>query len=229
MTTCGGCTETYTGPTCPRCTTRAIQLPPLPRQAADAAPAPVAHAQPEAFPSSAPLPGPAVAPPPVGQQWAPEPQSWGQQWAPQPQQWAPAPQAWPAPPQPAPHDGPQLHWAPGPDVAAVPVAPTPPPPAAAEPKRAEYGEARFVGDARPIAGIPLSRIFNAACWIIAGIAMLVISAQPTIPTVWPLIFGLAGIAYGAKILFTRSAYWVSSTVYVIAIGAVVAMFVSIGH
>jgi hypothetical protein len=93
----------------------------------------------------------------------------------------------------------------------------------------DFGEARFVGDARPIGGIPLSRIFNAVCYVIAGIALLVMSAQPSVPTAAPLVIGLLGIAYGVKILVTRSSYWVSSVVYVVAIGAVVAMFATLGR
>ena len=225
-TTCGGCTETYAGPTCPRCATRAIQLPPLPRAAEG--------------PVGGPLPGAAV-PPPAPEQWVPAQQSWApapQQWAPAPQQWAPAPQQWaPAahaePQPPVPPAGPAsgdawMHWAPQ-QPAVPPPAATSGATAASSPQRPEFGEARFVGDARPIAGIPLSRIFNAVCYVIAGIAMLVISAQPSVPPLWPLVFGLLALAYGVKILVTRGSYWVHSLVYVIAIGAVVAMFATLGH
>ena len=93
---------------------------------------------------------------------------------------------------------------------------------------AQYGQARFVGDAAPIGGIPLSRLFNAICYAIAGIALLVISAQPDLPgggsMALAVAIGLGAIAYGAKILLTRTSYWVSSWVYLLAFGAVAAMF-----
>jgi hypothetical protein len=86
-----------------------------------------------------------------------------------------------------------------------------------------YGSSKFVGDAQPFGGMPLSRIWNAACYVVAGIALLVISAQPGIPVVAPLIIGLAFIAYGINIAVTRGSYWIASIVYVLAIGAVLAM------
>jgi hypothetical protein len=91
------------------------------------------------------------------------------------------------------------------------------------------GGARFFGDAAPIAGIPLSRILNSACYLIAGIACLVMSTQPNYPAVWLVLIGMAGIGYGGKILVTRSSYWVSTAVYVIAVIAVVAAFTAVFH
>jgi hypothetical protein len=85
----------------------------------------------------------------------------------------------------------------------------------------EFGNAKFVGDAAPIGGIPLSRILNAACYLVAGLAALVLAGQPKVPTFWAVLLGLASIAYGAKILLTRSSYWVSSAVYAVALFAVV--------
>jgi hypothetical protein len=72
--------------------------------------------------------------------------------------------------------------------------------------------------------MPLSRILNALCYVVAGIAMIVISAQPRIPVAAPLLIGLAFIAYGIKIAVTRGSYWMASFIYVLAIGAVLAMF-----
>jgi hypothetical protein len=93
---------------------------------------------------------------------------------------------------------------------------------------AGYGKARFVGDAAPVGGIPLSRLFNAICYIIAGIALVVMSQLAGFPgggsMALAIVAGLGAIAYGAKIMMTRTSYWVTSWVYVLAIGSVVAMF-----
>jgi hypothetical protein len=86
------------------------------------------------------------------------------------------------------------------------------------------GGARYVGDAAPIAGVPLSRILNAACYIISGIASLAVSTQSGMPTLSLVLFGLAAIGYGVKIVVTRGSYWVSSVVYVVAVFAVVGVF-----
>ena len=92
----------------------------------------------------------------------------------------------------------------------------------------EYGKARFVGDAAPIGGIPLSRLFNSICYVIAGIALLVMSQLPDFPSggsmALAVVIGLGSIAYGAKIALTRTSYWVSSWVYLLAFGSVAAMF-----
>ena len=91
-----------------------------------------------------------------------------------------------------------------------------------------YGQARFVGDAAPVGGIPLSRLFNAICYVIAGIALVVMSQLPGFPgggsMALAIVIGLGSIAYGAKIVLTRSSYWVSSWVYLLAFGSVAAMF-----
>jgi hypothetical protein len=120
-----------------------------------------------------------------------------------------------------------------PEPAASPLPAAPP---AAEPvpsgahaaSDAEYGKARFVGDAAPVGGIPLSRLFNAICYIIAGIALVVMSQLAGFPgggsMALAIVIGLAAIAYGAKIMLTRTSYWVSSWVYLLAFGSVAAMF-----
>lgn len=91
-----------------------------------------------------------------------------------------------------------------------------------------YGKAKFVGDAAPVGGIPLSRILNSLCYVIAGIALLVMSGQPGFPgggsMAVAILLGIGAILYGGKILLTRTSYWVSSWVYILAIGAVAAMF-----
>jgi len=83
------------------------------------------------------------------------------------------------------------------------------------------GEARFVGSAMPLGGVPISRLLNAACYIIAGIASLILSSQPQVGG-WAVALGLAAIAYGIKIVITKTSYWVSSAVYVVAIFSVLA-------
>jgi hypothetical protein len=65
-------------------------------------------------------------------------------------------------------------------------------------------------------------MLNAVCYVVAGVAALVMAAQPNVPGFWAVLLGLAGIAYGAKILLTRSSYWISSAVYAVAFIAVAA-------
>ena len=91
-----------------------------------------------------------------------------------------------------------------------------------------YGKAKFVGDSAPVGGIPLSRLFNSICYIIAGIALVVMSQLAGFPgggsMALAIVIGLGAVAYGAKIMMTRTSYWVSSWVYLLAFGAVAAMF-----
>lgn len=89
------------------------------------------------------------------------------------------------------------------------------------------GGARFVGDAAPIGGIPLSRMFNAACYVVTGIALLVMSGQTSTPVWVTVLLGVAALGYGIKILATRTSYWVSSAVYVVAFIAVALAVTSI--
>jgi hypothetical protein len=97
------------------------------------------------------------------------------------------------------------------------------------PATPDHGGARFVGDAAPVAGIPLSRIFDAACYVVTGIAMFV-AAGHGIDQAWiPVLLGLAGVGYGLKILVTRSSYWVSSVVYVLPVLAVFWAIASIAN
>jgi hypothetical protein len=88
--------------------------------------------------------------------------------------------------------------------------------AASEPT--PYGGARFLGDAAPVAA--LSRFFNAACYIVTGIAMFVGSGQVSGQAWIPILLGIAGVGYGLKILATRTSYWVSSVIYVLPVLAV---------
>ncbi|MEI4273027.1 hypothetical protein TEK04_14965 [Klenkia sp. LSe6-5] len=87
-----------------------------------------------------------------------------------------------------------------------------------------YGRARFVGDAAPVAGIPLSRVLNAACYVISGIAIIVIGVQVGHGTAGAAALGLAAIAYGVYVVLSRGSYWVSSWIYVLTIIAVLGMF-----
>jgi len=86
------------------------------------------------------------------------------------------------------------------------------------PEREPHGGARFVGDAAPVAA--MSRFFNAACYIVTGIAMFVLSAQAADQAWFAIPLGIAGVGYGVKILATRTSYWVSSVIYVLPVLAV---------
>jgi hypothetical protein len=92
----------------------------------------------------------------------------------------------------------------------------------------QYGKAKFVGDAQPIGGMPLSRVVNALVYMIAGIAGLVVSGQPNAGGAKVGLVGAAAMAYGLYILFTKGSYWVSSVVYVVALFAVFGAFASTG-
>lgn len=92
------------------------------------------------------------------------------------------------------------------------------------PRAPEFGSAKLVGDAAPIAGIPLSRIGSAAVYLIAGVTVLVLSGRSGIPTGWAVLIGLFLIGYCVKILFTATSYVISSGVFVVATIGVVLMF-----
>lgn len=73
---------------------------------------------------------------------------------------------------------------------------------------------KFVGDV-PVGGRSLGRIIDAACYIITGVASLIIGSQMHGSWVlWPLGLGVA--AYGGKIFLTEGSYWVSYLVYAVA-------------
>lgn len=79
-----------------------------------------------------------------------------------------------------------------------------------------------------VGGIPLPRFFNSICYIIAGGALVVMSQLAGFPgdgsTALAIVIGLGAVAYGAKIMMTRTSYWVGSWVYLLAFGSVAAMF-----
>lgn len=77
---------------------------------------------------------------------------------------------------------------------------------------------RFVGDAN-LGGISVRQGLDAACYVIAGIALFVLAAQPDVGG-WTALFGVAAVLYGLKIVLLGGPYWVSSFVYVLAGGAV---------
>ncbi len=83
---------------------------------------------------------------------------------------------------------------------------------------------RYVGDAGIGDLWSVRQVFDAACWIIAGIAMIVLAVQPETSSGWVVVIGIAGVLYGLRILFGGGSYWVSSWVYVIAFFAVVFSF-----
>ncbi len=83
---------------------------------------------------------------------------------------------------------------------------------------------RYVGDAGIGDLWSVRQVFDAACWVIAGIAMIVLALQPETSSGWVVVIGIAGVLYGLRILFGGGSYWVSSWVYVIAFFAVVVTF-----
>jgi hypothetical protein len=95
---------------------------------------------------------------------------------------------------------------------------------------APVGEARFVGDAE-VAGISISRFLNAMCYLITGIALIVagLSGETGGTLVGALVLGVGLILYGAKVLLTRSSYWVSSVIYLIPVFAVVLVIATLNN
>lgn len=95
-------------------------------------------------------------------------------------------------------------------------------PGATEPEEARprTSGARFLGDAAPVAGIPLSRIGNGLCYVLTGVALLVGGATGGTSMLWGLLLGLFCVGYGVRILLTRGSYWISSAIYVGALFAV---------
>lgn len=85
---------------------------------------------------------------------------------------------------------------------------------------AAYGQARFVGDAAPVAGIPISRMLNALCYIVTGIALFIVAGQGVSSAWVAVLIGIGAIGYGLKILLTRSSYWITSIVYLAPIAAI---------
>lgn len=70
-----------------------------------------------------------------------------------------------------------------------------------------------------VAGRPLSRVFDAACLITFGVALLLagfwLGARGDRSEWFPLI-GVASIFYGLYVFFTKGRYWVSTLVYLVA-------------
>jgi hypothetical protein len=82
----------------------------------------------------------------------------------------------------------------------------------------EFGRRRWLGDAM-VAGRPLSRVFDAACLIVFGVALLLagfwLGARDD-RSGWLPVIGVAAIFYGLYVFFTRGRYWVSTLVYLVA-------------
>lgn len=81
-----------------------------------------------------------------------------------------------------------------------------------------------MGQATPLGDLTLTRLVNGLCYVIAGIACLFLASQPGGGSFGAVCIGLAGVAYGIKILTTRTSYWVNTLTYVIAFGAVLYAF-----
>lgn len=106
---------------------------------------------------------------------------------------------------------------------APPAAATPAPGSGSGSGSAEapaFGGARLVGDAAPIAGIPISRILNALCYVVTGIALFIVAGQGVSSAWIAVLLGLAAVGYGLKILLTRSSYWITTIVYLAPIAAI---------
>lgn len=80
------------------------------------------------------------------------------------------------------------------------------------------GGPRFVSDAR-VGTMTARRAADAACYLIAGLALLVLAREPELG--WKTgLFGAGCLGYGSWIFATRKSYWVSTLVYVVSLFAV---------
>jgi hypothetical protein len=83
---------------------------------------------------------------------------------------------------------------------------------------------RYVSTAQ-IGDMSIRRLFDAACYLIAGIAFLVLPVVANEDTAssegtnlgWIAFFGVGAILYGLKIALTRTSYWVSTLIYLVAV------------
>ncbi len=106
--------------------------------------------------------------------------------------------------------------------------PTPQQPTRQPPPRTAAPNARpsprYVSDAQIGENFTVRQVIDGLCWIIAGIAGIVLATQPELFNVWIILVGIAAVIYGLRVLFGGGSYWVSNFVYLIAILAVAAAF-----
>ena len=87
---------------------------------------------------------------------------------------------------------------------------------------------RYVGDAAVGEYWSVRQLLDAAAYVVAGIALIVMAMQPDVDSAWLPLIGLASMLYGAKIAIAGGSYWVSSWVYAIAGIAVLVALGSLG-
>lgn len=85
---------------------------------------------------------------------------------------------------------------------------------------------RYIGDAH-VGVWTVRQLFDALCWILAGIMLIVIGAAPDISSGWLIALGICVALYGVWILVGARSYWVSSWVYALALIAVVGAWAAV--
>lgn len=81
------------------------------------------------------------------------------------------------------------------------------------------GGPRYIGVADLGGGVTVRRLFDAACYVIAGVALIVMAAS-TKDAGWAAVAGIGVIVYGGKIALTTTSYWVSTMIYLLAVLAI---------
>lgn len=81
----------------------------------------------------------------------------------------------------------------------------------------------------PTSPISAGRLFNALCYLATGV-FLFIAGFGALNKYWygPLI-GLAFVAYGLKVLLTRSSYWVSWIIYLLPLAGLLFLYLTFSH
>lgn len=85
---------------------------------------------------------------------------------------------------------------------------------------------RYIGDAQ-VGVWTVRQLLDALCWILAGIMLIVIGAQPDISSGWVIALGLPVALYGIWILVGARSYWVTSWVYALALIAVIGAWTAV--
>jgi hypothetical protein len=86
---------------------------------------------------------------------------------------------------------------------------------------------RFIGDAELGSYWTVRQIIDAICYVVSGIVLIVIAAQPE-GADWAALLGIGAILYGLRIVAMGGTYWVSYWIYVVTLFVIVYMLGLLG-